>query len=357
MLNYDLLDEQLQNRQPFEKRAVYARHFSKSADVSTEDRLVEMMQPIDPEYTEKSFAEGESVKSGLSAYLSARFSASYEFQGSVTSNTHIKLHSDIDLLVLHGLFVIRDGYVPPGNTFGGSVLGELVSLREESSTALRRRFTTATVDSSPGKAIALSGYPLERKVDVVMASWWDTLDYQRSQDKPDRGIHILNSRVPETMRNKPFLHNQRLDRKDGRTGGLRKAIRLLKSLKYSSQPQLKISSYDIASIVYNMTDTALSVPEDAYTTLAKNVYGELKRFADNSTVRDSMMVPNETRKVFAPDGTSLEALKELQSSLGDLLAALSSQISFSNKRAAHLNVPITRPWRETLPASVRKYSF
>jgi hypothetical protein len=316
-----------------------------------------MMQPIDPEYTERSFTEGESVKSGLAAYLPARFAASYEFQGSVTSNTHIKLHSDIDLLVLHGLFVVRDGYVPSENTFGGSVMGELVSLRSESSTALRRRFSMATIDNSPGKAIALSGHPLERKVDVVMANWWDTFEYQRSREKSDRGIHILNSRVPETMRNKPFLHNRRLDRKDGRTGGLRKAIRLLKSLKYSSQPQLKMSSYDIASLVYSMTDAALSVPENAYTTLAKNVYCELKRFVDNSAIRDSLMVPNETRKVFGPDGTSLEALKELQTSLGDLLAGLSHQVSFSNKRAAHLNVPVIRPWRETLPGSVRMHSF
>ena len=55
----------------------------------------------------------------------------------------------------------------------------------------------------------------------------------------------------EEVRNKPFMHNYNINDKDVKTGGLRKVIRLLKTLKYDAEKDVKISSYDIASLAYN----------------------------------------------------------------------------------------------------------
>src|SRR5579863_5137093 len=63
------------------------------------------MQPIDDEYTKNTYEEGNRVKAQLDKALNQpRQTAEFEYQGSVTNNTHIKAHSDIDLLALHAYF-------------------------------------------------------------------------------------------------------------------------------------------------------------------------------------------------------------------------------------------------------------
>ena len=63
------------------------------------------------------------------------------------------------------------------------------------------------------------------------------------------GIEILDDNEGTRVPNKPFLHNRLIMERDTETnGGLRKAIRLLKSLKYDSDEKIDVSSYDLASI-------------------------------------------------------------------------------------------------------------
>lgn len=56
------------------------------------------MQPIDPEYTKNTYREGDRVRNQLETNLS--MVCEYEYQGSVTNDTHIRARSDIDLLTL-----------------------------------------------------------------------------------------------------------------------------------------------------------------------------------------------------------------------------------------------------------------
>src|SRR5262245_60652655 len=56
------------------------------------------MQPIDSDYTKNTFAQGDRVKDQLKQRLAV--TCDYEYQGSVTTDTHIKARSDIDLLLI-----------------------------------------------------------------------------------------------------------------------------------------------------------------------------------------------------------------------------------------------------------------
>src|SRR5262245_5413109 len=56
------------------------------------------MQPIDPEYTKNTYAQGDRVRDQLKQRLGV--TCDYKYQGSVTTDTHIKARSDIDLLVI-----------------------------------------------------------------------------------------------------------------------------------------------------------------------------------------------------------------------------------------------------------------
>jgi len=355
MLNFSLLDKQLEERQPFEKRANVTKNLSEASANQNENRLILAMQPIDAESTEKTFANGESVKSQLQIWLPAEYRVNFAYQGSVTNNTHIRIHSDIDLLAFHGGFVLRDG-APQAPGLGINVIDALTRLRASTVSTLKSKFPTYIVDSNPGKSVAVSGPALSSKIDVVNGNWWDTLEYQRTQVLSDRGISILNSKVPETIQNKPFDHNRKIDEKDRQTGGLRKGIRLLKTLKYSSAPQLSISSYDIAALVWNMSVSTLNVDENAYLNLAENIFKELCHFVDNQPVRDAMMVPNGTRKVFVAGGATLDGLKALRDNLQMLLYGLQKEASASAIKGIH-RMAYPNLWQEVLPRSVRIHSY
>src|SRR5207302_10277253 len=90
---------------------------------------------------------------------------------------------------------------------------------------------------------------LRRRIDVVPASWLDTVEYQQGWDKKYRGVMILDAKARVRIANFPFLHNHHIDLRDQRSGGaLRRAIRFLKNVK--ADGEVEVSSYDIASFCY-----------------------------------------------------------------------------------------------------------
>jgi tRNA nucleotidyltransferase (CCA-adding enzyme) len=86
-------------------------NFSASSSQREFSYLVDAMQPIDPDYTKKTFDEGERVKAMLLEHLPSQYQVTFDYQGSVTSDTHIRAYSDIDLLALHD----ADNHRPRGD--------------------------------------------------------------------------------------------------------------------------------------------------------------------------------------------------------------------------------------------------
>jgi len=342
-----------------EKRAEALREFSSVASSEQDfSYLVDSMQPIDAQFTENTFKEGIRVRDQLAKNLPSRYQSAFDFQGSVTSDTHIRIHSDIDLLALNGCFVTLDPGAPNPNPYGGDDMEELKSMRSDAARLLKDNFPAVTIDASPGKSISLEGGSLSRKIDVVIGNWWDTELWKKHQVKMARGVRILDTKVPELIRNKPFWHNYEIDSKDKKTGGLRKVIRLLKTLKYDAEPELKISSYDIAGLAWNMSESALTVQPDAYLPLATNARDELKRFFDNEALRNGLKVPNGTRAVFGTDGATLDGLRQLHSELADLIkrVEIARIINFSKTAAASSRKPLPQ-WVERRPQVILEHSY
>lgn len=361
MPKIDRFDRLRNRRIPFEKIAASnakLESFSATSSQREFSYLVDAMQPIDAEYTKNTFDEAERIKSMLREHLPSKHAVEFDFQGSVTSDTHIKAYSDIDLLALCGGFVSVDIGVPIAIPYPGSALQHLAEMRNDTAVVLKDKYPAVVVDAAPGKAISLSGGSLRRKIDVVVGNWWDTELWNKHRVKMARGIQIIDTKVPELIRNKPYWHNYEIDTKDKRTGGLRKVIRLLKTLKYDSDPEVKISSYDIAALAWNMEDSALKVRADAYVQLATNARDELKRFLDNQSVRDVLMVPNGTRKVFGVGGATIEGLRGLHRELAESLELVNREllVSFSRYFESTRN-PNLPQWNEQRPHIVVANSY
>lgn len=293
------------------------------------------MQEVGPDYTKisRETAErvGKQLKSGLTA---AGFTVDFRLQGSVPLNVHIRGVSDVDLLNLEndyhtyerGGFREQIGlYTSPDSR---NSIGVLWPLRQKAEQILKNAYPAATVDTSGGKAIAISGGSLARPVDVVPSHWHDTWDYQRSGNERDRAVIILNKKVPETIQNLPFLHIDKINNEDTACyGGLKKAIRLCKNVKNDALEEgrsINFPSFDIAATMYHADRTALCAGQ----VYELAVLGETQRFLDefyhSPEKAKSLYVPDGSRKIFDTND-KYEGLKTLSYEMDFLLKEVAKE--------------------------------
>ncbi|GLS29427.1 hypothetical protein SAMN04488498_11223 [Mesorhizobium albiziae] len=314
VLQKSLLDESWQKRAPSQPYTRYA---------------LGGMQEVGPDYTRISIETAERVGKQLKQKLEAEgWSVEFRLQGSVPLNVHIRGVSDVDLLSLEASFLT---YFPSGlkarlghytSPTSEKSVERLMRLRKGSEKALIDAYPAADVDTSGGKAIAISGGSLARPVDVVPSHWNDTVEYQSSNLERDRGVTILNKKVPETIDNLPFLHIARVHDRDQNEaqGGLKKAIRLCKNVKNDAIEDgktIKLPSFDIAAIMYHANQAVLRT--GVFYELA--VLAETQRFLDqlwhNKEFARTLDVPDGSRRIFDNEG-KFDGLLTLSSEMDDL---------------------------------------
>lgn len=288
------------------------------------------MQEVDADYTRKSLETAERVGKQLLAGLEAKGrTIEFRLQGSVPLNVHIRGVSDVDLLNLEKFFYsyIVTGVRAQAGLYAGTATTEtsvqrLIRLRKECVDVLQDAYPATDIDTSGGKAIAISGGSLARPVDVVPSHWLDTVEWQRTQVERDRGVTILDAKVPETVDNLPFLHIDRIHSRDRdeAAGGLKKAIRLCKNVKNDAIEdgrQIQLPSFDLAGIMYHANQAALR--NNAFFEL--EVLAETQRFLEylvnNKPYALSLDVPDGSRRIFNTDA-KFEALVALSSEIDDL---------------------------------------
>lgn len=289
------------------------------------------MQELEAKYTKISIEEGSRVRDQLNAGLTAvGIPATFDWQGSVPLNIHIRFASDIDLLVLHGAFVTIDWAGTRASSYGtysGSVLNDMLALRRHCESILDRKFPAANVVKTGAKSISISGGSLQRKVDVVPSHWHDTVAYQQSGAKHDREVKILNKDELTLITNRPFLHMQRIEEKDARTnGGAKKVIRLLKNLKKDSVQDIKVTSYDIAALVWHMDDNALRKPFYLELSLVAETQKYLKVLVENPGYAKTLDVPDRSRKIIDTQ-EKLLSLHQLKAEVDELAVDLAREIN------------------------------
>lgn len=302
--------------------------------------FIEAMTPVDEIYTKNTYKEAERVKNQLDKIKTASLNFEYEYQGSVSNNTHIKAHSDIDVLVIIDKFVTLQHPLVPANPYKGNPINDLLELRYTSEKHLISAFPKADVDCSGAKAIGLSGGSLRRKVDVVPSNWYDTVEYDRTKQMHYRGIYVLDKYKKERILNTPFYHNYLLDVKDINTAGnFKRVVRLLKTLKADSDNDIKLSSYDIVAIAYHM-ETSKYVTGDKYIRLLKNVYSYLNDLASmSSELRNSIDVPDKSRKIFNESGKYI-GLILLKDEIEELLKSLVSSYGLSDYSIEYKSIAV-----------------
>lgn len=259
----------------------------------------ESMLPLPKRSTEISYEEGERVKNHLENELSSYgFGAEYEFQGSVTCNTHIKYHSDIDLLVVIDRFSTYENPNRVKYPYQGNVIDDLSSLKKACNEILKNAYPAASVELN-SKSIKLSGGSLRRNIDVVPSNWYKSEVFIESGKNDDyRGIQILDEKTRLRNTNYPFLNRKLVNEKDLNCArAYRPIVRLAKTLKEDSELEIDISSYDIQAIFYNMYDNLFITAHNDIVSLIQNARDYLGTLLNNPRYFAELMVPDKTRKI------------------------------------------------------------
>ncbi|MBS1960496.1 MAG: hypothetical protein JST80_13545 [Bdellovibrionales bacterium] len=287
--------------------------------------LMGAMEEVSKQQTEIVTRTGERVRSQLEDFLNAKgFFPSFDYQGSVTNNTHIKIHSDIDLLVVTGrYFTPKNGSYAHLPDFTGSPQVVIHDLRSTSKLALETRFPAATVKEK-ALCLGISGGSLQRDVDVVICNWVKNQDYEKDENKFHLGIRIRDVESGQWIENYPFMHNAMLNYRDSQAhGNHKRAIRLLKSLKEDADQNIIASSYDICGLVYNCSVERMeSFSNEPQFQFLQRFVEYLRALETNSYLRDSLKVPNQTRPLFGSDGLSVSEMRKLTDELSELLVEL-----------------------------------
>lgn len=289
--------------------------------------LLASMEPMDPDYTETTLSEARRVYGYLESFSAIRI------QGSVTTNTHIRYYSDVDILSMTPDFEQYEGGLPGTiSRYQGDAIQTLKNLRNRSRSTIALNFPAVKIEEKD-RALGLSGGSLRRKVDVVTANWYNTIAYESSRDEKDRGVQILDVGTNSRVLNKPFLHQHLIRQKNAITNeGACRAIRMLKTLKMDADSKIDISSYDICALVWNMDSARLPGSEKASFILAKSVCNALLAWVINEPSLNSLMVPNQTRLIIdAKEGTSLVAVRSLWYELHLLLQRIEAAGKKSDK--------------------------
>ncbi len=317
------------------------------ADVKVLEYIKRAMRGVEPIYTERTIEAGNKVKKHLKNNNS---SLDYKFQGSVPSNTHIKGHSDIDLVQIVNDFYSHEPKsnftskynttyltesqknrlleVINGTTYFGDANADLRKARMDAEGVLTSVYKY--IKTSKPKSIEVNPTNPDRIVDVVTASWYKNVDSVVSNDEAKKGIQIYdkdkNSRLPVDF---PFLKIKLLNEKDSIVNGrLKKMIRFLKNLKADSDYNLKeLSSFDISSICYNISTSDYETK--IYYELVVVLYSEFLKIMEDQNYRNSIRSIDNSEYVFRGKDEKVEKLGLLFRELYTVNQDLMSHTSYA----------------------------
>ena len=332
--NYTLRLEKLKKRRLDNQlqKAVLSESFSDIKISESVKYALESMSPIDQSYTKNTYLASENIKNNLIKGLNDKgLFVEFRHQGSVETDTHIKLHSDIDLLVFTEKFYSMELPLIPSSRYLGDPLEDLKELRQECYNVLYSTYDQ--VENSKAKSIQVFPTNPKRKVDVVPANWVNTQDYQTTSNEKYRGIHLYDKENHSRQKDYPFMHIVNVKAKNNLvSGGFAKLVRLLKTLKVDSDNEIKLSSFEITSIVFAMDNNLLIKPKYQELLLLNEGSKQLDKVIINKVYRESLMSPNSKENVFGTSEAKVIEIKKLKLELDELIEDITEELRKQFKR-------------------------
>ncbi len=306
--------------------SLISKSFSRTDIPADIKYLREITTPLGRLYNNKTIDAGSRVKNHLKNGLDLHLSIAYRNQGSVMTDTNIKVHSDFDLLTIIDRYHYTGEGVPNNNPYTETnPISDIELLREQTIDILKKQYDE--IDLSGSKSISIFNKNLKRKVDVVFCYWYNTVKYESSRDEYYRGVYLFDFDKNEKILDYPFAHIQSVNTKGVYTnGGSKKAIRMLKNIKADSNNEL--TSFQLTSIVHSIDNNLLPASLGDELSLAQQVSFELSALINNNGYRKSVKSPNGTEYPLIGENC-IEQLINLKDELDTLIRDVKSNLKYS----------------------------
>lgn len=335
MTDYNNLIGRIQGRyNPDSNRDVESRSIQDLIGIDRDiAKYIKMaMNEVDEYYTQKTFEAGENAKAHLQEGL--RIPVDFEYQGSVMTRTHIRGASDIDLLTIikkfndtdynkaleyvnsspfgYGVEKVRS-WLNRFDPYQGNPNGDLYALRMDDERVLQLYYSQC--DTSKPKSIKITNQHLHRDVDVVVASWHDSLNYIKGYGNEYRGVQIFDKSLMMRLGpDFPFLSIARINQRSIETGGrLKKMIRFLKNVRTDSENKIDLNSFEINAICYDIP--VKDYKDSYYLDLVRVLWVKLNNLCTDPVAADNLMSVDGTEYVFRNKHEKLDNLKKLYKEL------------------------------------------
>ncbi|SDL21204.1 nucleotidyltransferase family protein [Siphonobacter aquaeclarae] len=322
ILNYTNRLENLRNRKfdPNLNELYTSKYFNRLGLPDNVKYLLEITQPIDKLSNDKYLLAAERVQNHLERRLNLHFERDYRHQGSITTNTNIRVHSDIDLLTI----ISRYHFVPNGepilSPYTATNANEDIKLLRKQATQILKSIYQ-DVDDSGKKSISIFNKDLHRKVDIVFCFWY----HSSTATDNEKGIMLFDFENETRIKDFPFAHISAVNTKGNSTSdGSKKGIRMLKNLK--ADADIELNSFQLTSIVHDISNNNLphSVGTELY--LAQNISYHLEKIISDSQYRKDIQSPNG-REYPLKNDDCVEQLKKLRSELDTLIMDSQRELS------------------------------
>lgn len=293
-LNYKQRLTNLQQRR-FDQElneAILTKSFSRSDIPDDIKYLAEIMKPISKKSTDKTIEAAGRVQTHLESKYQLSFSRAYRTQGSIMTNTHIKV-SDFDLLIIiDGYHYLAPG-LPTISPYKGEPQTDISELRKQSLLLLEDIYDE--VDDTNEKCITIFNKSLRRKVDVVFGFWYNTQKYNETNNEFYRGIKFKTN---QTQPDYPFAHITIVNGKGDTTAdGSRMGIRLLKTLREDCEENLsELKSFHLTSLIHSIDNGWLSYSSGGEIKIAQAISQHIDRVLNDSEFRKAIDSPNRIEK-------------------------------------------------------------
>lgn len=268
--------------------------------------LLEITKPLGQDYNSKTILAADRVKNHLENGFNLHFDRAYRNQGSVMTNTNIKVHSDFDLLTIIDRYHYNAPSVPVNSPYTDTnPNSDIEELRKQAISILKNQYDE--VDTSGTKSISIFNKSLYRKVDVVFCFWYHIEEYLKTNDEYYRGIYLFDFIKKQKILDYPFAHIQSVNNKGSHTNdGSKKGIRMLKNIRSDSDN--KLNSFQLTTIIHSIENQELPSASGTEIILASNISQQLNNLINNPTYRKSIKSPNGTENPL----TNEDCVKEME---------------------------------------------
>lgn len=324
-LNYTKRLDNLQKRKfdPELNESLLSKSFSSREIPDNIKYMIESMRPIDQKYNEKTLEAASRVQKHLQDGLNLHFQRVYKTQGSVRTNTNIKVHSDFDLLTIIDRYYYPE--VSNGNLYTESNPEEdIKELRNQSTKILKDIYTE--VDDSGDKSISVFNKSLNRKIDIVFCFWYYSNKYLETMNEFYKGIYLFNFPSKRKILDYPFATISNVNYKgDNTTDGSRRGIRLLKTLKADSDNKIDLSSFHLTTIVHSIENNNLQYCPGNELNIARSISTELNKLLQDPSYRKVVKSPNGTETPLEKE-TIVPEIRKIKDDLDTLIEDSSKEL-------------------------------